>query len=60
MNELAKTVEDVMQGNPYDNLDQAAKRWAEHSLKTFRGDLLRKALEMSASMVEFVSELKGQ
>lgn len=37
---------------------KAAKRWAEFSLDTFKGDLLQKAMAVSASIADFCSELE--
>lgn len=41
-------------------LDSAAADWAKHSLATFDGKLLRKALLVSAALAEFTAELEWE
>ena len=41
-------------------LRDAAEDWADHSIRTFQGELLKKALLISAAMADFVSELESQ
>jgi hypothetical protein len=38
-------------------LDDAAKQWAKHSLKTYKGKTLRKALRISESIANFSAHL---
>ena len=40
-------------------LDKAAQNWAAASVRTFRDDLLKRALAISVAIAEFVSELEG-
>jgi len=41
-------------------LDDAAREWASHALETFTGELLRKALDISASIASFTNELHNR
>ena len=38
-----------------DVLTTAAKNWASHSLETYRGEMLTKALDISKALVEFAT-----
>lgn len=38
----------------------AAKRWANHCLETYKGDLLAKGLAVSQAMAEFEIEMTGE
>lgn len=39
-------------------LHEAALRWAEHSLRTYKGKLLRRALDISQALADFTNELE--
>ena len=40
-------------------LNIAAQKWATHCLSTFRNDLLKKGLAISAALVDFTTELEA-
>ena len=66
MNALTKVLNEesqqVTECSDEDNLplEDAAEKWAMASCQCYSGDLLRKALEISVSIVTFVDELRKQ
>ncbi len=63
MKELAETLEKTaravqgLEGVCEDGvLRVASTRWAEHSLKMYRGNLLRRAIDISIALAEFDNE----
>ncbi len=59
MQELAKAIEAVEQGEEPQLLRGAAKRWAEYSLDTYKDDLLHRALAISEALVQFMNEMEA-
>lgn len=63
MQDVAKSLDSMIAMNEHEAaanpeiLDEAAVRWATHSLKTYRGDLLTQALAISKALAEFTAEL---
>lgn len=47
-----------MDAGEFQVLDDAAQKWASYSLKTFRGELLTRALAISGALSSFVAQLK--
>lgn len=41
-------------------LDDAAQAWASHALVTYQGRLLKRALDVSRAISNFVAELDGR
>jgi hypothetical protein len=39
-------------------LQQAANKWAAHSLETYQGKLLKRALAISAAISDFISQME--
>ena len=60
MEDLKRTLDHTAAFGDYGILDDVAERWAAHSLKTYRGELLRKALAISEALVEFTAELEDR
>lgn len=56
MEELKVSIEDFKLGE--NNLREAAKKWAATAIQTYDDKLLRKALEISASIANFLNELE--
>ncbi len=60
--ELSESIEKVAEGkefNPISSLQETAQKWANHSLKTYRGKLLNDALKISEALSNFVGELEN-
>ena len=64
MQELANTMAEYAEAHVADEtvsnpvLQQAANKWATHSLETYRGTLLRRALSISAAISDFITEME--
>jgi hypothetical protein len=41
-----------------ESLEATARSWAESALRSFRGEALRRALDISAAIVDFVAEIE--
>lgn len=52
----AEQVQDTEEAMNHLPLVVAAKEWASHSLDTYSGELLKKALAVSAALREFADE----
>jgi hypothetical protein len=63
--ELAKAMDNYVDAHAADDtvsnpsIQQAANKWATHSLETYKGPLLRRALEISAAISDFITEMEG-
>jgi hypothetical protein len=55
--ELSDAIDQAKSGDT-DTLRAAAKRWAEHCLETYRGDLLKAGLNVSRALADFMNELE--
>jgi len=53
-----KQVSQIFEGNDYSELTTCASKIANISIASFHGELLRKALAISAAIVDFEDELK--
>lgn len=60
MQQLADSMQAFSKLHDHDVLIAAAQAWASHALATYRGDLLRAALEVSVAMANFISELEDK
>lgn len=60
MRDTIDAIDEQVSKGGADSVDfrNVAKRWADFSLSTFKGDLLRKALTVSASIADFCAELE--
>ena len=58
MEELAKSLDAFSENCDPEVLDCANVRWTAYCVKNLRGDLLRKSMEISIAIAEFVAELK--
>ena len=61
MQKLARAVDAACDGDLDGGLQEAAKEWAASSLDMFEGDLLKRALDISAAIASFTAMLpKGE
>ena len=66
MKELADSMEKYVDAHAADehvsnpDLQQAANKWATHSLQTYRGKLLKSALKISAAIADFITQMEGR
>ena len=58
MQELVRTIDKAIDGDPTDILQDAAKKWAAHALSTYTDDFLHAALGISESLSNFAAKLK--
>ncbi len=59
MQELSQEIREVTEEKTFDvpaHLRETAKKWANHCLDKFDGDLLKKGLAISAAIVNFLNE----
>ena len=52
-------VADTSFDEPDSPLEDAAKKWAVHSLSTYSGKLLRRAMAVSVALNEFADEFRA-
>ena len=57
MQELARALTEAEPQSDPEILDAAARTWAAHALGTYKGQLLKRALAISAALADFTAEM---
>ena len=60
MKELKEGLGSHMSGEKVISFEELSKKWAIYSLETYSGELLKKSLMISASLIEFADELNDK